>query len=160
MQTTGGRGRSNRSSKERGNDKESTKTTTTLSCEEITQRSFTSGAVRAADADVTRMDLVCPTGLLRLAAIYKEGADKYGDTNWCRGIPVSVMLNHLETHLQRWKKGDRTEDHLAKIAWGVFSIMHYEERCKHHDVILLNRDIDDKYLLSQKFDFLQGDPHQ
>ena len=88
---------------------------------------FKSGSVRTTDADDHRFDLVSPFGLFRLAKIYAEGAKKYGDRNWELGQPFSEVLNHAERHLYMWKKGDRSEDHLAKVAWGMFAIMHYEE---------------------------------
>ena len=88
---------------------------------------FKSGSVRTTDADDHRFDLVSPFGLFRLAKIYAEGAKKYGDRNWELGQPIGDVLNHAERHLQMWKKGDRSEDHLAKVAWGMFAIMHYEE---------------------------------
>lgn len=88
---------------------------------------FKSGSVRTKDADDHRFDLVSPFGLFRLAKIYAEGAKKYGDRNWELGQPTGDVLNHAERHLQLWKQGDRSEDHLAKVAWGMFAIMHYEE---------------------------------
>ena len=54
---------------------------------------FPSGAVRSSDADDVRFDLITPIGLRRLAEAYAEGARKYGDSNWQRGIPASQMLN-------------------------------------------------------------------
>lgn len=158
-----GRKQSNRSLHGKLNDKglNSTRTQSSNNPHEFPlpgNHDFISGAVRSADADDVRLDLICPTGLLRLAAIYKEGSDKYGDTNWCRGIPISNLLNHLKRHLSLWEKGDREEDHLAKVAWGVFGIMHYQDKCTHHEVILLNQQQDKEYLKAQQFDFLQGDP--
>ena len=88
---------------------------------------FKSGSVRTTDAADHRFDLVSPFGLFRLAKIYAEGAKKYGDRNWELGQPFGDVLNHAERHRCLWKKGDRSEDHLAKVAWGMFAIMHYEE---------------------------------
>ena len=90
-------------------------------------KTFKSGSVRSKDADGHRFDLVSPFGLFRLAKVYAEGAEKYGDRNWELGQPFSDVLNHAERHLYMWKKGARSEDHLAKVAWGMFAIMHYEE---------------------------------
>jgi hypothetical protein len=80
-----------------------------------------------------RFDLICPTALKRLAARYALGSEKYDDFNWCKGIPIHVRLNHLETHLQEYKlHGNVGDDNMAAIAWNAFAIMHYEEGCKHH----------------------------
>jgi len=53
---------------------------------------FATGAVRGTDADGERWDLITPIGLRRLAETCAEGAAKYGERNWQKGIPASVML--------------------------------------------------------------------
>ncbi len=91
-------------------------------------RKFESGAVRSDDADSERYDLMSPFAAQRAAKIYAEGAEKYGDRNWEKGMPIEDVLNHLERHLILWKMGDRSEDHLAKIRVNADFIMHYEEQ--------------------------------
>ena len=77
-----------------------------------------------------RYDLIPPDGLYRLAKIYEEGAKKYADNNWKKGMPWSKCLNSLERHLQKWKMGMRDEDHLAMVAWRAFALMYYEKHRK------------------------------
>ena len=74
-----------------------------------------------------RYDLITPVGLRRLAETYGEGALKYGDRNWEKGIPNDNLLNHLIAHINQYMAGDRSEDHLAHAAWGLFALMHFEE---------------------------------
>lgn len=88
---------------------------------------FATGAVRSADADDVRFDLITPIGLRRLAETCAEGAKKYHDHNWEKGIPASVMLNHAIRHLYLWLQGDTTEDHLAHAAWNILGVCHFEE---------------------------------
>ncbi len=88
---------------------------------------FPSGAVRGADAENVRFDLITPIGLRRLAETCAEGAKKYGDFNWQRGIPASVMLNHAIRHIYLWLDGDVAEDHLAHAAWNILGVCHFEE---------------------------------
>ncbi len=83
-------------------------------------------AVRSADADKVRYDLITPIGLQRLAMRYALGSMKYGDYNWTKGFPFSGLLNHIERHLKAYTLGDRSEDHLAGAAWGIFTMMHFE----------------------------------
>lgn len=90
-------------------------------------RRFATGSTRSADADGERYDLITPHGLKRLAAVYAEGAAIHGPRNWERGQPVDVVLNHALRHLNLWRAGDRSEDHIAKAAWGLFAILHFEE---------------------------------
>lgn len=91
---------------------------------------FDTGAVRSSDADSARFDLVSPVGLRRLAETYAEGAGKYGDHNWLKGMPFSSIINHLEAHIVKYKRtppAERKEDDLAHAAWGLFALMHFEE---------------------------------
>ena len=88
---------------------------------------FATGAVRGSDAEGVRYDLIPLAGLRRLAATCAEGARKYGDYNWQKGIPASVMLNHAIRHAYLWLAGDTSEDHLAHAAWNLLAVCHYEE---------------------------------
>ena len=89
------------------------------------------GVARSKDADGTRYDLISPIGLRRLAAVHAEWANgrgkTYGESNWLKGMSFSDTLNHAIRHLERWRAGDRSEDNLAKTAWGLFALMHFEE---------------------------------
>jgi hypothetical protein len=98
---------------------------------------FSSGATSSVIKE--RFDLICPTGLRRIAMRYALGAIKHGEMNWCKGIPMKERLNHLEKHLQLYKlhgefDGEgKADDNLAAIAWNAIALMHYEENCKHHE---------------------------
>lgn len=94
--------------------------------ENANRKTFESGAVREEIKGV-RYDLISPVGLRRLAETYHEGAMKYGDWNWTKGMPVSDVLNHVLAHLVAYLGGDASEDHLAHAAWGLFAAMHFEE---------------------------------
>lgn len=90
-------------------------------------KQFESGAIRSNDADDVRYDLITPIGLRRLAETYAAGAIKYGDDNWLKGMPAAECLNHCMKHIEQWRSGDRSEDHLSHAAWNLFAIMHFEE---------------------------------
>ena len=96
-----------------------------------TVKVYPTGAMSTRRAE--RYDLICPTGLRRLALRYAMGAERYGDNNWCEGMPPAERLNHLIRHVALYQKeGCSTDDNLAAIAWNAFALMHYEEDCKHH----------------------------
>ncbi len=99
---------------------------------------FDSGAVRAKLDDV-RFDLISPQALRRLAATYAEGARKYGDNNWRRGMEFSNVINHVLEHINTYlvTSDSGGEDHLAHAAWGLFALMEQEET---------RPDLDDLYL--------------
>ncbi len=88
---------------------------------------YETGAVRSDDAEAKRFDLISPIGLRRLAETWAEGAAKYDDFNWEKGMPIADRLNHAIAHTFRFLAGDRSEDHLAHAAWGLFAAMHSEE---------------------------------
>lgn len=88
---------------------------------------YESGATRNDDVDHLRFDLISAYGLEALAKIYAEGAKEHGDRNWEKGQPEEVILNHTLAHLNKYMKGDQSEDHLAKAAWGLFALMHFRD---------------------------------
>jgi hypothetical protein len=90
-------------------------------------KQFGTGATRTTDGDDTRYDLITPIGLRHLAETYAEGFKKYGADNWKKGIPNSNLLNHAIRHIELWREGDRSEDHLAHAAWNLFTLIHFEE---------------------------------
>lgn len=91
-----------------------------------TETTFESGAKRDSTMQPCWADIPFDT-LRRLALIYTEGHKRYGAKNWCKGIPYSDTVNHMLEHLYKYMSGDRTEDHLAKVAWGCFTMMWLDE---------------------------------
>lgn len=92
---------------------------------------FDTGAVRSGDAEETRYDLVSPIGLEAVARTCAEGAAKYGDWNWEKGMPVHDLLNHAIRHIYRYLAGDRSEPHLPHAAWGLLAAIHSDELWPH-----------------------------
>lgn len=92
------------------------------------RREYDTGAVRSADCEQTRYDLISPIGLRRLAETYAEGAAKFGPFNWENGMPVTDLLNHAIAHVYKFLGGDRSEDHLAHAAWNLLGAIHSIEK--------------------------------
>lgn len=90
------------------------------------RESFASGAVRDVQEGKPRYDLIPPVPLKRLADLYARGAEKYDDHNWAKGMNTSRILASLLRHIEAYRLGDKTEDHLAAAAWNAFAIMHFE----------------------------------
>lgn len=67
--------------------------------------------------------------LLRIGAIFIEGL-RYGKDNWKKGANdkeyQEERLEHVMLHLIKWKEGDRSEDHLAKVSWFCLTQMELE----------------------------------
>jgi len=85
------------------------------------------GAVRENQSGKGRPDLISPFALTRLAKHYENGAKKYGDRNYEKGMKFSRYTASMFRHIIAWMKGDELEDHLAAIAWNAFAIMHHQE---------------------------------
>jgi hypothetical protein len=72
------------------------------------------------DKSGTGLVLIPFYSIIRLGSIFVEGL-RYGRDNWKKGVNdkeyQEERLEHAMVHLIKWKEGDRTEDHLAKVAW-------------------------------------------
>ena len=88
---------------------------------------FATGAVRDTREGKGRFDLISPFALMRLARWYQEGAKKYSERNWEKGINFSRYLDSAFRHLTKFLMGMEDEDHLAAAAWNIFAIMHHQE---------------------------------
>jgi hypothetical protein len=97
------------------------------------QTQFTTGAVRCAgvagegDGYPLRYDLISIPAMRRWARTMGEGATKYADRNWEKGIPASNLVNHLLAHVYAWLDGDHTEDHLGHAMFNLAALAHFEE---------------------------------
>jgi hypothetical protein len=91
------------------------------------RRKFGTGAVRDMSSGKGRYDLISPLFLKRLAKHFENGAKKYGDRNWEKGIPLSSYLDSAMRHLGKYLEGLRDEDHLAAAAWNINCLIHMEE---------------------------------
>ena len=78
---------------------------------------YSSGASRN-DIGKIRLDLIPPEALLELGEVFGEGAVRHGDENWKKGMPNSVVINHMLRHLLIYMKGDRDEPHMGKVMFG------------------------------------------
>lgn len=92
------------------------------------QVAYATGAVRSADAESTRYDLITPIGLRRVAEACAEGAKKYADYNWEKGMPILDLLNHAIRHVYLFLAGDRSEDHLGHAGWNLLAACHSDEQ--------------------------------
>lgn len=101
-----------------------------LRCKDQPIVEFSSGAKRSDTTGRGRFDLISPHGLRRLALRYEAGARQKGERNWEGGFPVSRCVDSALRHLTDYLTGDRTEDHLAAVAWQMFAAMEFEEQVK------------------------------
>lgn len=63
------------------------------------------------------------TALLETAVHFEDGAKKYGDNNWRKGIPVKVFLDSALRHYIKFLRGDKDEPHDRAICWNLMCAM-------------------------------------
>ena len=61
---------------------------------------------------------VC-TMLLEVAKHFEEGAKKYGENNWQKGIPVHCYIDSAVRHYLKWLRGDKDEPHDRAFVWNL-----------------------------------------
>ncbi len=95
-----------------------------------TRRAFETGAVRDAEEGKGRYDLLSPIALKRLAQHFENGAKKYSERNWEKGIPLASFFDSGIRHMYAFLSGDTSEDHLAAAMWNIHCLIHTQEMIK------------------------------
>lgn len=60
-----------------------------------------------------------PTMFLEVAKHFEEGAKKYGENNWQKGIPVNCYIDSAVRHYLKWLRGDKDEHHERAFVWNL-----------------------------------------
>jgi hypothetical protein len=91
-------------------------------------RVFKGGAKR--DSNFNKPYIHCLLGYTRQRFGYHmtSGAHKYGNWNFIKGIPTEVYLESLDRHLASYMEGNRDEDHLSAILFGIQGCMLNEQK--------------------------------
>ena len=99
---------------------------------EDVNRQFNTGAQRDTGCNKLRHSLIPHEALDRVAKRYLDGAEKYGENNWTKGMPLSVYYDSAMRHMQAWWSGDENEDHAAAAVWNMLCAMWTEENASQH----------------------------
>ena len=59
------------------------------------------------------------TSLLEVAKHFEDGAVKYGDRNWEKGIPVHCYIDSAVRHYLKYRRGDQDEPHDRAFMWNI-----------------------------------------
>ena len=59
------------------------------------------------------------TTVLEVAKHFEEGAKKYGEYNWQKGIPTSCYIDSAVRHYLKWMRGDEDEPHDRAFVWNI-----------------------------------------
>lgn len=60
---------------------------------------------------------------LEAARQFEDGANKYGENNWRKGIPVRCFIDSGMRHYLKFKRGDVDEPHDRAFAWNIMCAM-------------------------------------
>lgn len=91
------------------------------------RQEFSTGAKRDTQEGKPRYELIPPRVLHREAVVFTRGAEKYGEHNWQKGIPLERIFASLLRHAYAWAEGDDEEDHLAAVRVNAAFLMATEE---------------------------------
>ena len=80
---------------------------------------FETGAVRDMKRGVGRMDLLPWYGIMEVSKHCEEGAEKYGEHNVDKGIPLHSLCDSAARHLAKFIAGEFDEDHLRAACWNL-----------------------------------------
>ena len=94
------------------------------------RKTFATGAMRDRGTLKPRPDLIHPFFAERLGLHMARGAVKYLAWNYCKGMPSSEYWVSLNRHVHQAAANDKTEDHLAAIAFNVMGIMYNQEMAR------------------------------
>ena len=59
------------------------------------------------------------TMFLEVAKHFEEGAKKYGENNWQKGIPTWCYIDSAVRHYLKWLRGDKDEPHDRAFVWNL-----------------------------------------
>jgi hypothetical protein len=88
---------------------------------------FSTGSTRSDAVKEIDYCQVPRAGMILIAKRFFFGAIEHGENNWKSGQPRKEILNHMMDHLLKYMEGDKSENHLGAIGWGVCAIAWFDE---------------------------------
>lgn len=93
-----------------------------------TSRTFASGSKRDANDDKPRIADIDPYSQKRQGYHFLKGSKYYGEGNFELGQPTKSSWESLLRHITDYRMGDRSEDHLSAVEFGMMMIKMNEQR--------------------------------
>jgi hypothetical protein len=100
---------------------------------------YSGGAIRGTATRKIRFGLIKYDFLRQLAIWCTLGAERYGASNWEKGIPLHVYKESLLRHVHKGLDGNTDESHLIAAAWNIMAYLYTEQQC-------LNGNLPEQYL--------------
>ena len=67
------------------------------------------------------------TAILEVSKHYEEGAKKYAERNWEKGIPLHCYIDSGVRHYLKYLRGDKDEPHDRAFLWNMFGALWTQE---------------------------------
>jgi len=87
---------------------------------------FDDGKTKASEREID-IQRRC-TMALETSIHFEEGAKKYGENNWQKGIPVHCYIDSAVRHYLKFLRGDKDEPHDRAFCWNIMCAIW---TCKH-----------------------------
>lgn len=69
------------------------------------------------------MNIELPDALLLVSKHFQNGAEKYGERNWEKGLPIHSFIDSALRHLIKYMRGDADEPHGTAFLWNLMCCM-------------------------------------
>ena len=69
----------------------------------------------------------CYTMIIEVSKQFEDGAHKYGDRNWEKGIPLHCYIDSGVRHYLKHRRGDKDEPHNRAFVWNLLCAMWTQE---------------------------------
>lgn len=60
--------------------------------------------------------------MMEVSKLYEQGANKYGENNWQKGMPTHVYLDCALRHYMKWQTGWKDEAHDRAVIWNLLGL--------------------------------------
>lgn len=71
------------------------------------------------EASKTELYHSLPNMMLEVSHIFEAGAEKYGENNWQKGMPISCYIDSGVRHYLKALRGDTDEPHYRGFVWNM-----------------------------------------
>lgn len=104
---------------------------------------FSTGAKRDIQHGKGRMDLLPWYGIMEVSKHCEEGAEKYGEHNVDKGIPLHSLCDSAARHLAKFIAGEMDEDHLRAACWNLLWALNQRKTHPELDDLYSHKEIRD-----------------
>lgn len=91
---------------------------------------FDTGAVRDAMEGKGFPSQIPPIAIRKIARRFEDGARKYDNFNWTKGIPLSRYVDAIFRHTLAMMEGKTDEDHVGAVLWNAACFAWTEQAVK------------------------------